>query len=95
VIAPLRLTWRLQRWEFAFVVIGGLGLAAVAFWQAFDMRSTSIHIEPKQKFAAVRYRVDGQYHSVTSLPRDTYQAVLTRIKILSKIPIAERIGINS
>ena len=39
MIAPLRLAWRLQRWEFAFVVIGGLGLAAVAFWQAFDMRS--------------------------------------------------------
>jgi hypothetical protein len=39
VIAPLRLAWRIQRWEFAFVVIGGLGLAAVAFWQAFDMRS--------------------------------------------------------
>jgi hypothetical protein len=39
VIAPLRLAWRLQRGEFAFVVIGGLGLAAVAFWQAFDMRS--------------------------------------------------------
>jgi hypothetical protein len=39
VIAPLRLAWRLQHWEFAFVVIGGLGLAAMAFWQAFDMRS--------------------------------------------------------
>jgi hypothetical protein len=34
-----RLAWRLQRWELAFVAIGGLGLAAVAFWQAFDMRS--------------------------------------------------------
>lgn len=39
MIAQLRLAWRLQRWEFAFVVIGGLGLAAVAFWQAIDMRS--------------------------------------------------------
>jgi hypothetical protein len=39
VIASLRLVWRLQRWEFAFLVIGGLGLAAVALWQAFDMRS--------------------------------------------------------
>lgn len=39
MIRPVRLAWRLQRWEFAFVVIGGLGLATVAFWQAFDMRS--------------------------------------------------------
>ena len=35
----MRLAWRLQRWEMAFVVIGGLGLAALAFWQAFEMRS--------------------------------------------------------
>ncbi len=35
----MRLAWRLQRWEMAFVVIGGLGLAAMALWQAFDMRS--------------------------------------------------------
>ena len=39
MITQLRLAWRLQGWEFAFVVIGALGLAAVAFWQAFDMRS--------------------------------------------------------
>lgn len=38
-MTTLRLAWRLQRWEFAFVVIGGLGLAAAALWQAFDMRS--------------------------------------------------------
>lgn len=35
----MRLAWRLQRWEMAFVVIGGLGLAAFALWLAFDMRS--------------------------------------------------------
>lgn len=62
------------------------------FKQAFDMHATSIHVEPKPKFAAVRYKVDGQYHSVTSLPRDAYQAVLTRIKILAKIPIAESVN---
>jgi type IV pilus assembly protein PilB len=62
------------------------------FKQAFDMRATSIHVEPKPKFAAVRYKVDGQYHAVTSLPRDAYQAVLTRIKILAKIPIAESVN---
>ncbi len=39
MIAQLRLAWRLRRWEFAFIVIGALGLGAVAFWQAFDMRS--------------------------------------------------------
>lgn len=39
MIAALRLAWRLQRWELAFVVVASLGLAAAAFWQAADMRS--------------------------------------------------------
>lgn len=38
-MTTLRLAWRLQRWEFAFVVVGGLGLAAAALWQAVDMHS--------------------------------------------------------
>lgn len=37
--ARLRLAWRLQRWELAFVGVGCLGLAAAAFWQTADMRS--------------------------------------------------------
>jgi hypothetical protein len=41
-MTTLRLAWRLQRWEFAFVALGGLGLSAVALWQAFDMRSLLI-----------------------------------------------------
>jgi len=39
VITQLRLAWRLQRWELAFVVAGSLSLSALAFWQAADMRS--------------------------------------------------------
>ena len=35
----MRLAWRMQRWELAFVTIFGLGLAALSMWQAFDMRS--------------------------------------------------------
>ncbi|MEK8023269.1 MAG: ATPase, T2SS/T4P/T4SS family [Candidatus Hydrogenedentota bacterium] len=61
------------------------------FRQAFDLRATSVHLEPKQKFVSVRYKVDGRYHTVTSLPKETYQAVLARIKILSKIAIAESV----
>lgn len=61
------------------------------FKKSFEMRASSIHLEPKQKFVAVRYKVDGEYHSVTSLPKETYQAVLARIKILSKIPLTESV----
>lgn len=61
------------------------------FRQAFDLRATSVHLEPKQKFVSVRYKVDGRYSTVTSLPKETYQAVLARLKILSKIAIAESV----
>lgn len=38
-MAGLRIAWRLQRWEIAFVVLACVGLAAFAAWQAVDMRS--------------------------------------------------------
>ncbi len=38
-MATLRVAWRLQRWEIAFVALICLGLAAFAAWQAADMRS--------------------------------------------------------
>jgi type II secretory ATPase GspE/PulE/Tfp pilus assembly ATPase PilB-like protein len=66
-------------------------LLEMIFKQALEMRAASIHLEPKQKFVAVRYKIDGQFQSVTSLPRETFQAVLTRIKILGKIPVSESI----
>ncbi len=61
------------------------------FNQALDLRVDAIHLEPKQKYAAIRYKIDGGYVSITSLPRETYQAVLTRIKILAKLTIAESV----
>ena len=39
MITQLRLAWRLQRWELAFVAAACLGLSAAAFWQTADMRS--------------------------------------------------------
>ena len=39
MITQLRLAWRLQRWELAFVVAACMSLSAVSFWQAADMRS--------------------------------------------------------
>lgn len=61
------------------------------FKKALDLRASSVHLEPKQKFVAVRYRIDGQYSNVTSLPREMYQSVETRLKILAKIPVSEAV----
>lgn len=68
-------------------------LLETLFKQALDLGASSVHLEPKQKFVSVRYRIDGQYTNVTSLPRELYQAVLTRLKILGKLTISEAVQV--
>ena len=52
--------------------------------------ASDIHIEPGVSSAQVRYRVDGLLHKSMSLPRRMALPVLTRIKVMSNMDIAER-----
>ena len=52
--------------------------------------ASDIHFEPGEKSCSVRLRVDGSLHPVTPPPKSLYQAIITRIKILSEMDIAER-----
>ncbi len=58
--------------------------------RAIRERASDIHIEPFEKKVRIRYRVDGILHPVTSLPKRMQNAVVSRIKILSDLDIAER-----
>ncbi len=58
--------------------------------QAIQDRASDIHIEPFDKELRVRYRVDGVLHEVSSPPKRFHAAVVSRIKILSDLNIAER-----
>ena len=58
--------------------------------QAIQDRASDIHIEPFEKEMRVRYRVDGVLHEVNSPPRRLHAAVVSRIKILADMNIAER-----
>jgi len=58
--------------------------------EAIRDRASDIHFEPGEKTVSVRCRVDGVLHDVTPPPKHLYQAVVTRIKILSSMDIAER-----
>ncbi len=58
--------------------------------RAVEARASDIHIEPMDGELRVRYRVDGVLHEVESPPRNLAAAVLSRIKILAKLNIAER-----
>lgn len=58
--------------------------------QAISDRSSDIHIEPTEHDLRVRYRIDGVLHEVQRSPKQIQGGVISRVKILSEIDIAER-----
>ncbi len=57
--------------------------------EALKKRASDIHIEPCEKTLKVRYRIDGALHEALTLPKANQNAVLARIKIMSKLDITE------
>ncbi len=51
--------------------------------------ASDIHIEPRENFVLIRYRVDGILHEVNKLPRKVLGALVSRIKILANLKIDE------
>jgi type IV pilus assembly protein PilB len=58
--------------------------------QAIQDRASDIHIEPGENELRVRYRIDGVLHEMQSAPRQIQNGVISRLKIMSDIDIAER-----
>ncbi len=58
--------------------------------KALEARASDIHIEPFENRLVVRYRIDGVLHEVESPPRRLSAAVISRVKIMSSLDIAER-----
>ena len=57
---------------------------------AFEQRASDIHFEPKRNVTLVRLRIDGMLHDVHVVPRIVYQAIVSRIKLLSGCNLAEK-----
>ena len=57
---------------------------------AFEQRASDIHVEPKRESGTCRLRIDGVLHTIYSLPKAVYPAVVSRIKSLSRLNIAEK-----
>src|SRR6185503_10300110 len=57
---------------------------------AFEQRASDIHFEPKRDLTLVRLRIDGILHDVHLIPKIVYQAVVSRIKLLSGANLAEK-----
>lgn len=58
--------------------------------QAIQDNASDIHIEPGEREMRVRYRIDGVLHEMQSAPRNVTNGVISRLKIMSDIDIAER-----
>jgi type IV pilus assembly protein PilB len=58
--------------------------------RAVQDRASDIHIEPQDRDLAVRFRVDGLLQEVQRLPKWTQSAIVSRIKVLSNLDIAEK-----
>jgi general secretion pathway protein E len=65
-------------------------LMNVIISQAAKERASDIHIEPYEKELRVRYRIDGVLYQVLSPPRSYHAAIVSRIKIMANLNIAER-----
>jgi type IV pilus assembly protein PilB len=57
--------------------------------QAIRSGASDIHIEPSRKFSVVRFRVDGQMYEALRPRRDMHPALVSRIKVMGKMDIAE------
>ena len=58
--------------------------------RAVEQRASDIHIEPFENELKVRYRIDGVLHDVEAPQRRLQAAIVSRVKIMSKLNIAER-----
>jgi len=58
--------------------------------RAIETRASDIHFEPFEDQFRVRYRIDGVLHDVESPPKRLQAAIVSRVKIMAKLNIAER-----
>jgi len=57
---------------------------------AYDTRASDVHIEPKREDCLIRFRIDGVLHDIQTIPKIVHKAVVSRIKTMSRLDIAEK-----
>lgn len=58
--------------------------------QAIEMRASDIHIEPWEDIVLIRFRIDGDLNEIMRLSINSHSALVTRIKIMGQMDIAEK-----
>lgn len=57
---------------------------------AFDQRASDIHIEPRRDICRMRFRIDGVLHNIYEFPQTISGAIISRLKILGRMNVAEK-----
>ncbi|MDM1324309.1 GspE/PulE family protein [Acinetobacter pseudolwoffii] len=57
---------------------------------AFEQGASDIHMEPRKGTGKIRFRIDGVLHTIYNMPANTLTAVISRIKILGRMNVAEK-----
>ncbi len=65
-------------------------LVNMLFFEALRMRASDIHLQPYEDKLQVRYRIDGILHDTQVVPKKVQEAVISRIKVMGRMDIAER-----
>ncbi|MCG6918843.1 MAG: GspE/PulE family protein [Deltaproteobacteria bacterium] len=60
------------------------------FNYGFDQRASDVHIEPKREQTIVRLRIDGLLHTIYRIPKSVHPAIISRIKALARLDLAEK-----
>lgn len=82
--------------ETASKGIGGevplIKMVNLFFEYAYTSKASDIHIEPRNKSFLVRFRIDGVLHDILELPKNLYDQVVSRIKVLAKLRTDEHLS---
>lgn len=65
-------------------------LVSMIIAEAAKTRASDIHIEPREKYSQVRFRIDGELRNIFRYNRDIHSPVVSRIKIISRLDITNR-----
>ena len=65
-------------------------LVNMVLFQALKMRASDVHLQPYEDRLQVRYRIDGILYDMEAIPKKVQEAIISRIKVMGKMDIAER-----
>lgn len=60
------------------------------FRYAYEQRASDIHIEPRRENSLIRFRIDGILHDIQYIPKVVHSAIVSRLKILSRMDLTEK-----